>query len=178
MGIFRNITSADLTAKVKLFAKRSKSFHRDMHVLALSCLNHAAEHGECTPLNAFFNDALPLAYQTSFKLFVKRIMDERGFNTGEWLVFKGGLFAVKTDAMDQRATFMAMVDELADDKPFFDYDPVKEDKIFNALELVKAFDNLIKKAKKDDADVSPDLIAYLEASKVDIHRLAGVPSVH
>jgi hypothetical protein len=176
MSIFR-VTSAELTAKVKSFAKRSKSFHRDMHVLALSCLNHAAQHGECTPLNAFYNDALPVAYQTSFKLFVKRIMDERGFNTGEWLVFKGGLFAVKTDVMDERTAFMDIVDELAEDKAFFDYDPVKEDKIFNALELVKALDNLVKKAKKDDADVPADLVAYLETVKVDVHRMAGVPTI-
>lgn len=176
MSIYR-ISTTELMTLVKKFSKRSKAFHREMHLIALSCLNHAAEHGECTALNSFFNDALPEAYKTSFKLFVQRVMDERGFNTGEWLIFKGGLFAVKVGAMDQRTAFMDIVDALAEDKAFFDYDPVKEDKIFNAVELVRALDNLVKKAKKDDADVPADLVAYLEGVKVDVHRMAGVPTV-
>lgn len=176
MSVIR-VSTSELVTKVKAFSKRSKSFHHDMHVLAVSVLAHAAEHGECTPLNMFFNDALPEAYKTSFKLYVKRIMDERGYATGDWLAFKGGLFAVVQGKTEERERFLALVDELVDDKAFFDRDPISEDKVFNALELIKAVDNLVKKSKKENADLPADLVAYLANVQTDVHRLAGVPIV-
>jgi len=178
MPILR-LDTAELATRVKNFSKRSKMFHADMHQLAISVLFHAAEHGECTPLNSFFNDALPVSYQTSFKLFVKRCMDERGYATGEWLKFKGGLFSVMTGTTDERDAFMMLAEEeLIDGKPFFDYDPIKEDKIFNAAEVLKLLSNLVKKASKDDAEVPADVIAALKAAEVDVARAAGVQLVH
>lgn len=183
------VSTSELIKEVNRFSKRSKSFHNDMHVLAVSVLFHAAEHGDCRPLDRFYNDALPRAYQVSFKLFVKRIMDPKGFDTGVWLTFERETFNIVSETTEARQKFKRLAEEgypsedegedvppLIDGDAFFTYNPINEAKIFDTMQLVKRIDQLIRDVKKDDARVGhkEEILHFLDATKKDIARVENI----
>ena len=82
------LSGKELKRAVETFAERARSWTEYVAITGSSCVKHAAEHGDCTYLNMFFN-ALPNNYTRPFMAWLAA----NGAN--EWLMARNGEFSIK-----------------------------------------------------------------------------------
>lgn len=170
-----------LTKGAKAYAAMSDN----MHVWAVSALNHAAEHGDTRPLNSFY-DFMRVSDQTAFKLFVRRVFQD--FPEAKFLDFKkiDDVPQFVATEVEARAPFLALVDNLInpDGEKFykwFDRNPLQQAIILNDAGFLSQLTSLLNKAegksKKVEARVSPELIAPLRnlvtMAKAKVEQMAA-----
>jgi len=83
-----------------------QKYHDQLHIVAVSVILHAAEHGQVALLNQFY-DGLSKAYQSGFKQWAAKLAGDsphpagRGQGNG-WLKMEKNQFAIITDRMGPR----------------------------------------------------------------------------
>lgn len=126
-------------------------YHDNLHVAAVSVLWHAASHGRCKALNAFY-DNLSEAYKSAFRQYIGRHCGEFK-DEGEsrvwtgWLKFHKGEFAL-TEAKETKLAFIVKADALLTAKRFFERDPKTGIEVFLTPDaLLKQLGGVLIKVK-------------------------------
>lgn len=180
------VSAAKLLDGIAKFKKLQDQFHDDAHVLAVSVMFHAAEHGDVRTMNNFYN-VLSKNYQTAYKLYWARIAKEHPevafltFNTKEG-------FKVKKDVEKEKTAFMAFAEEILIEgekfKRFYERDIVVETILLSNASFTKKLNTLLKQAKGEsenvESKVDPKLIKELETLVAHSAQTAGIenPAVH
>lgn len=175
-------TAAKLLEGVAKFQKLQQEFHDNAHVLAVSVLFHAAEHGDVRPLNNFFN-VLAKNYQTALKLYWMRIQKENPEVNFLTYTTKEG-FKVKTGVEDEKKTFMAFAqDNLINPdgekfKRFYERDILVEVLLLDNAKFATQLASLLKKARGEaenvNSTVDKKLIKEGEIFLAHVQQAAGV----
>lgn len=182
-------------ARLRSAMERQGRLLDDFQALAVDTSYHGAEHGDCSLLNRFYG-ALSKAHQSAFKrwiaaevasLYPKDTKPELFWlgHRKEFFVRKNTIFTRgKFVEHLQKAVAAANADNASDiDKAFgrfFEIDPAKAPNLFDDMKLWKQFHALMKRAKSDEAEISPETLAALEAAastfeaKVPAHVIAAV----
>lgn len=153
--------------KLTALKKQGESYHTALHVMAVSVLVHAAEHGQVAPLNRFYG-LLSTNYQTAFKLYVQRFQ-QRSTDDGDrvpteyaFLKFEKGEFAVDTELpKGNRKKFQDLAEKhlINPDgekvKRFYERNNLAEVKKFGDDQVITSLRNMVKSAKGEKDNVKP-----------------------
>lgn len=153
--------AAALLKIVAALRKKVKKTLDDLHVAAVSVLDHAARTGDVRPLNDFFKMlALNVNWQTSFKLYVQRIQKDAKL---AFLDFEKGEFKQKENVETQKKAFSEYAEACLinpdgeDVTRFYERDLRAELKIFSNEDLLSELQKLVKRAQRDDERIKSEV---------------------
>lgn len=151
-----------LKAKITSIRGRAATLHADMHIVCVSALAFAAEHGRSDLLNSFDKD-LNVNYRNALKDYIRAECGTKTVEDGvskftSWLSWsKDKGYAIVKGKTEMRAKFLADIQALAARSPFFAQNVAENVKrIFDDAALLKAIQHLLSKATKaaDEGTVS------------------------
>jgi hypothetical protein len=174
-------------AHVEETRRMSATYTSRLHVDAVSVLYHTAAHRQLDPdghsdmLHRFY-DGLSRAYQDVFKQYVRehclrKVKTAEGIELKGWITYrKKSFYIVKKDeyepSVEMSEAFVANIDTLAADKPFYAREGSRESPAFVDASILKRLENTLARAKtaRDDGTVSQaalELLAKAVASYRD-----------
>lgn len=184
--------SASLNKGLTNFQRTAAAFRNAAHVLAVSCLVHANEHGQVAPLNRFAEMLLPNEL-TALKNYVRRFQDTRNEN-GDivhtqyfFLKYDDGEFRIDTTSPAANRGKNSPFQKYAEStlinpdgktsKPFLYQDNVRDISILGDDKVISALRKMYRaasgKKKGVKSDVSPKYVDLLAKAVEQAEMIAS-----
>ncbi len=153
-------TNKTLSTAIKSYATAQGKLNDKAHVLAVSVIFHAAEHGDVRPLQAFY-DTLTVNNQTSFKQYIRRIFTENPQVSCLKYSSKEAKWSMQEKSNEARKALVLMCEEKMINpdgvtfKRFYERENVQEAAILlDNQAVLKRLKSLIAQAKRNDDKVT------------------------
>jgi hypothetical protein len=172
-----------LSRVIERFGKFHGAYKGAAEGLAWEVLAHAALHGDPALFNKFFG-VLDGTWATRLGTWAGEVTRSPLYSTPDpdtekvksWLTFNKGSFAVREKSQAQRHAWLDAVKADADRKGFLApaADGEKIAAAFGDAAVIEALQKLAKKAGKDSAEVSGEVVRIVEEALAKAQRAARV----